>query len=62
MTYRRKAFLMHDVDGLLGVLDAAVAQAQEAAPPGRKISRQGLARELILGALAAQAKRRRPRP
>lgn len=53
---------MHDVDGLLGVLDAAVAQAQEAAPPGRKISRQGLARELILGALAAQAKRRRPRP
>jgi hypothetical protein len=53
--------MMRDVDGLLGIIDAAVLRAQERAPPGRHNSREGWVRELVLREAARLAGGGRPR-
>jgi hypothetical protein len=44
-----RAFLLRDLDGLLGALDEAVARAQARAPQGSDITREGWARQVLLG-------------
>jgi hypothetical protein len=39
---------VRDVGGFLGALDAAVQRAQERAPAGRRITREGWVRALVL--------------
>jgi hypothetical protein len=59
--HRPRAFVVRDHGGLFAILDQAVLRLQQRSPAGHRVSRERLAREILLYEAGRIASGHRPR-